>query len=69
MGGRRDSPLLCLIMSEDEKEQDTEEPTSEELATGEQVENDTSPIEAEGSEEAEESEESVDEFDDEGGRV
>ncbi|MBT3366161.1 MAG: tetratricopeptide repeat protein [Nitrospina sp.] len=69
MGGRRDSPLLCLIMSEDEKEQDTEEPTSEELATGEQVENDTSPIEAEGSEEAEESEESVDEFDDEAEEV
>ncbi|MBT5550648.1 MAG: tetratricopeptide repeat protein [Nitrospina sp.] len=68
MGGRRDSPLLCLIMSEDEKEQDSEESSSEEsnseeLTTGEPTEDDSSQLEAE------EAEESADEFDDEAEEV
>jgi len=62
MGGRRDSSLLCLIMSEDEKEQESgsEESSSEEMTAGEQVENEASQLEAE---------ESVDEFEDEAEEV
>ena len=50
MGGRRNSPLLCLIMSEDEKELESdslkEESNSEEVANGETVENAPSQLEA-----------------------
>ena len=63
MGGRRNSPLLCLIMSEDEKELESdslkEESNSEEVANGEAVENAPSQLEAG------EPEDSVEEFDEE----
>ena len=54
MGGRRNSPLLCLIMSEDEKElePDPEESNSEEVAAGEP----DALLEAEEAEEPEDSE-------------
>jgi len=63
MGGRRNSPLLCLIMSEDEKELESdslkEESNSEEVANGEAVENAPSQLEAG------EPEDSVEEFEEE----
>ena len=63
MGGRRNSPLLCLIMSEDEKEPESdslkEESNSEEAANGEAVENAPSQLEAG------EPEDSVEEFEEE----
>ena len=54
MGGRRNSPLLCLIMSEDEKELEPgpEESNSEEVAAGEP----DALLEAEEAEEPEDSE-------------
>jgi len=62
MGGRRNSPLLCLIMSEDEKElePDSEESKSEELtpeesSSGESAESDSSQLK-----EAEESDGDID---------
>jgi tetratricopeptide (TPR) repeat protein len=63
MGGGRNSPLLCLIMNKDEKEQtsqDSEESQSEEITTGETAENDPAQLEAEESED-----ESAEEFDEE----
>ena len=63
MGGRRNSPLLCLIMSEDEKEPESdslkEESNSEDVANVEPVENVPSQLEAG------EPEDSVEEFDEE----
>ena len=63
MGGRRNSPLLCLIMSEDEKELESdslkEESNSEEVANGEAVENAPSQLEAG------EPEDSVEDFEEE----
>ena len=63
MGGRRNSPLLCLIMSEDEKEPESdslqEESNSEDVANVEPVENVPSQLEAG------EPEDSVEEFEEE----
>jgi len=63
MGGRRNSPLLCLIMSEDEKEPESdslkEESNSEDVANVEPVENVPSQLEAG------EPEDSVEELDEE----
>ncbi len=62
MGGRRDSPLLCLIMIEDEKEAESEEEAGQPLENAE----DPSQPEADQSLTAEDSEEAeVSEFDDE----
>jgi len=63
MGGRRNSPLLCLIMNEDEKEPESdslkEESNSEDVANVEPVENVPSQLEAG------EPEDSVEELDEE----